>query len=380
MQINLFDLIEGFFSGVVYFFYNAVATIFELLRHPFRAPLRLYLKYRSKNQRQIGGLTFLFLVFFGLMLGIALSAFGNTTATETGMAIFVSGDFLAGGAIWPAALSALISTTVADAMLRLFLRAKLRNRPLRRAATLNAVEFSLLWPIVGIACVAAAWGPLELVYRQFGIWTSQRMPGSIAEVIAGIVLLLLTALPALALLRSALRRSGRRAGLRIAKPIALPMGAVAICLTTFVAFGAGAIPSGIRMAERMHADSEEVLGRFSFRMVGLRCRLSGPDPYADIAFQNVSRRPRFLHVRDLRITGSDWRHTGDRKFEFSPLEADPQPILVPAGAATSVRVRLRARADYVRTPEARCSLSAPADERGGGLFRTQRLGEVDSPG
>ena len=67
MNVDLFDLLEGLFNGLVFFVYNALETAARLLRHPFRAPGYLSAAFRTKGRRQISGLTFMFLTFFTVL-------------------------------------------------------------------------------------------------------------------------------------------------------------------------------------------------------------------------------------------------------------------------------------------------------------------------
>jgi len=101
MRVDLFDLLEGLFKGIVFFIYNALETGFLLFRYPFRAPVYLSAAYRMKGRRQIGGTTFMFLALF-VMLGLMNLIFGmQQQLTETASKVISSSRAMDMDTWWP---------------------------------------------------------------------------------------------------------------------------------------------------------------------------------------------------------------------------------------------------------------------------------------
>jgi len=142
MRIDLFDFVESVFRGFIYFIYNVFWTLWSLTVSPRRGPVRLHRAYQRASQRQIGGLTFLFLLIFML--------FGAASVLSGGDAIGVlkSAPNLQSDAVWLPLLGAMIGTVLIDASLRIILRLRLPQRPGKRAILLSVLEYSLTWPVI----------------------------------------------------------------------------------------------------------------------------------------------------------------------------------------------------------------------------------------
>ena len=369
MRIDLFELIDGFFRGVVYFLYNIIATTARLLRHPLRAPSALFLLHRSKKRRQVGGTTFLFLVFFAFF---ALANFpvpgpdsprnflgGQVSPVEIDLQTF-----------WPAILAALVSTTVADAALRLYLRVKLAGRTGRAEATLNMVEYSMLWLLLGAVALAF----LAII----GEPVSQESPGAYVYPLAailGLVAALLAPLPAVAVLQSGLRvKRSRAARFSRAWPSVILHGLM-VWTIAFSALFAGVylviMPEMLR-TWRVSDPAGKV------RVIDLRCALSGIRPHADALLQNDTEQALLLYPRDIRVRAvrivrvrSPGSGTASAELRdvalFLAADPDAEPILLPPGTAKAVRIGLRGNAPHALAAGERCRLSGA--DPGSDLFR-----------
>ena len=143
MRIDLFEFLEGIFRGLVYFFYNAVETLWILTLHPWRGGLWLYRAYSQKDRQQIGGLTFLFLIFF-IFFGLFAQAASDKGVDFRGMLgkpLRLDSD-----EAWRTVLSAATSTVLLDSIARLYFRARVPDSLRRRKQLLATFEYSLTWP------------------------------------------------------------------------------------------------------------------------------------------------------------------------------------------------------------------------------------------
>jgi hypothetical protein len=157
MRIDLFELIDGLFRGIVYFLYNLLETAYRVLRHPMRAPALLWRAHRTEGKRQVGGLTFLFVTYFavfGALDWLVSGGMGETLLPElTGV---LGGSFDTAW-WWNVFLASLASTVFVDSVLRIVLRIRFRARR-RRAELLAKTEYALFLPAVLVTPVAALAG------------------------------------------------------------------------------------------------------------------------------------------------------------------------------------------------------------------------------
>jgi len=145
MRIDLFEFLEGVFRGLVYFFYNAVETLWILALHPWRGGSWLYRAYTQKGRQQIGGLTFLFLIFF-IFFGLFTQAFTNNGVDLAAMAR--TPFKLDSEDAWRSVLSAAVSTVLLDSMGRLYFRWRVPKHARRRRRLLAQLEYALTWPVL----------------------------------------------------------------------------------------------------------------------------------------------------------------------------------------------------------------------------------------
>lgn len=293
MRVDLFELLDGLFKGVVYFFYNLFETIYNVLRRPFRGPTRLYRAHRNPRLRQIAAITFLFigfLAFYVAHLGtVELAAAGIYTGEDAGdrmsrgldQVLLTTPSFsLDGDSWWPIVAATLVSTIVLDALLRLSLRAVLRRQRSRREFVLGSVEYALFLPI--------ALATLYVFAPDFsaGFWFS-----SLSEPAAWPLLflppILLALVPAAALLASGLRR--RRLG-RAPRAISFLIALTALSLFTIAATRAGAA-LGLRLTMERSTAGEIGAHQDTPDLLSFDCKLSASPPHVELVMWNRLDRP-----------------------------------------------------------------------------------------
>ncbi|MBV8686911.1 MAG: hypothetical protein JOZ90_06945 [Alphaproteobacteria bacterium] len=155
MTADLFDLIDGLFRGVVYFFYNLAETAYMAIAFPFRGPRYLYRLHKTADRRQMGSVTFVFLSIF-LLYPLSLWLFG-----DIGDLVSKAGDALAsypsfgGRAWWSLIAASLTATTLFDAALRIVLRLGRAGRHARER-TRSLVEYACFLPLAAMIPVEGA--------------------------------------------------------------------------------------------------------------------------------------------------------------------------------------------------------------------------------
>jgi hypothetical protein len=159
MKLDLFETLESFFRGVLFFVYNFLVTLFIALRRPMRGPMQLAHSYASGRRRQIGGLTFLFCTICVLLGYTVLTTrgFPDVTTTDLINASFNSTSF------WPIVAAAIAGTAAIDASLRLWLGYALSGRSRRRDITIPAIEYGMIWPLLASAASVTAVNGLDSI-------------------------------------------------------------------------------------------------------------------------------------------------------------------------------------------------------------------------
>jgi len=299
MRVDLFELLDGLFKGIVYFFYNLFETIYNVLRRPFRGPMRLYQAHRNPRLRQIAAVTFLFIGFFAfyaMHLGTVERAAagidtGDSAADRIGQgvdqALLTAPSFsLDGDSWWPILAATLASTIILDSVLRLSLRAGLRGERSRREFVLASVEYALFPPIALATLYVFAPGFSE------GFWfSSLDEPGQWPFLFLPPILLALV--PAAALFASGLRLR-RSAGTarrgRAFRPLPFLIALSALTLFAIAATRAGAA-LGLRLTmDRSTAGVIQAsLERPQLR--SLRCNLTASPPYVEAVIWNALDKP-----------------------------------------------------------------------------------------
>jgi len=333
--MDLFDLLEKFFRGIVFFIYNLAETTWTVLRHPIRGPTGLYRRCQRPTSRQLGGLTYLFLILFGCYwlflrqsadLLLFATAAGPSYRDELSKALknaSLAAPSFSIEAIWPILLGALISTVAIDAVLRLLLRWRLPGRPKHRQAVLAASEYAMLWIVLALMSVWIFLMILPELGRNFST--------AAASFLAIVALFCAAASPAATLLGRARRgRSYAETGIRI-------LGLVTLFGCAVYAGFAIALP-----AQEMRDQSEAAKAMEPWaRLKTLRCAVTpdgrieadgllllkdGP-PMAfkaadfSLQFSNLDRQP----VDSLTERKLEWRRPDAPRFV---LLTEGQPQLV----------------------------------------------------
>jgi hypothetical protein len=145
MSMDLFDLIDRFFGGVLDFIFNMLDSMLKVLRHPVKAPVALYLDHRNKRFRQVSGLSFLFGSFF-FILAVWPSVLEWDETKKAGHAIFHNLEV--SKTLWPLLSTSVVCTVIVDTALRLVLRITTPTRRFRRDAVRAIVEYALFLPLL----------------------------------------------------------------------------------------------------------------------------------------------------------------------------------------------------------------------------------------
>ena len=329
MRIDLFEFVESVFRGFVYFVYNALETLWDLTRSPRRGPVRRHRAHQRENERQIGGLTFLFLLFFAIFGLAALLSGDNGTAGALKSAPDLTSD-----AVWLPLLGAMIAAVIVDATLRLVLRWRLPGRRTKRRMLLSVVEYSLTWPVL-IAFLL----PLVLVLSP------QPVADLLTPLVALTALWLVAALacaPATAFLYFCARdRDPRRgSGTRGWAVRGLMQAGVALLV---IAAGVSGGVAAVFIAEAEDGGPEEPTWLVHADFV--RCLLDDPEPHVVATFRNPTRIPLVIdidrHVLLLVVRYKNGERGGSVPVELvAPEGPDALPVLIVPGATQLVRMDL----------------------------------------
>jgi hypothetical protein len=334
VRIDLFEFVEGVIRGVVYFFYNVVETLWQILRYPRRGPIRLYRAHMKKGRQQIGGLTFLFLVFFtgfGLMVRrpppspMDIGGDNGLPTTVQLLEVFSKPPRFDTDIAWMAIVASIVTTVIIDAAIRAFLRWRWPARPQRRALLLSAIEYVLVLPLLAVSAL--------LIALLLGLG-STHVPDAL-----GVSLLAFCALTALAacapaawlLLRP--RRGRNRASLWRRWSAE---GAVS------AAFGAlllGATLVGQSTMERVRAAGGGD-GMRHFELVGFTCMLGGDSPHVDFALTNANSYDVLMFPEQELEAMLYSNRDGPTGFALTRDDPAAGPILFKSKESKLLRMRL----------------------------------------
>ncbi len=291
LRIDLFDLVDGLFRGVVYFFYNIFETIVHLLRRPFRGPLRLFRRRRQAGVRQLAGPTFLFLSFFAFFSvhHVALDRheyddvdpeIGAQLANAVTRTPSLDADWL-----WLVLATSLAATVVVDATLRLASSNPRFGGRDRRLLVIEAVEYALFWPILlllGLSILPETLYPLRSA--MIG------MPD--AAVLPLIPFFLLALVPA-ALLLAAGPRQSRGSVLR--RPAALTAVTLIVSGAALAGGMLGQTILNQRVEEQLRTADQGPL------VLELDCALSAPAPHVDAIIWHRGAEPAVLQIDNFNL-------------------------------------------------------------------------------
>jgi hypothetical protein len=328
MKVDLFELLDGFFRGVVYFVYSLVESTFRLVRHPLRGPAHLQRARRAPDRRQISAVTFLFMAYLGAY------AFELRHYSEGPFSPALSESL---DAWWPILAASLASTVIVDMMLRLAVQRRHRQRR-RREFALATAEYAMLLPalLVTIVVLDAEKGLLFNLFgpvpRTDGLWPvlSRVWP----KLLAAFGLACVLVIPAV--------RNFWRGGYSVARrgsaPAAPPrLWAARLLGMAGLAMLASTVGGGIHTLAYTRWTS-----RPEIRVASLLCHPDAPHPYVDMILSNRSRAPLlvdagdlFLYVGPLRTirvedVGAALLRLSEEDFSFLVFRLQP-----PEGGATA---------------------------------------------
>ena len=316
MRVDFFELIEGLFRGVVYFFYNLVETIYTLLRYPRRSPVRLYRLYKRKDRQQLGGLTLLFTLLFILFAGAAIA--DNRVDVRATLNAPLSGRL-----VWESLLCALASTVAIDAAARLFLRFRYPRSSRKREIVLTLFEYALAWPMF----VLAGW----YVY----IFFNQDIDGGLPDWLLSLIMIvggLFSFLPpARVLFISWRRRQGFRRWLFPLERFAQ----IVVLLAFFVITLTQADQLRYWLYQTQQAPT-------ALRLKYFRCMIGTARPYLDVVVDNLSADAVTLDVRRdwaLAVLPKGAARAESRIYGLMLEDgADSMPLQLPVGASQVLRL------------------------------------------
>ncbi|HEX8572244.1 MAG TPA: hypothetical protein VF759_05785 [Allosphingosinicella sp.] len=363
MRVDLFELLDGLFKGVVYFFYNVLESIYNVLRRPFRGPLRLQQAHRNPRLRQISAVTFLFVSFF-IFFGFHLSTYelmdydgGEPTLDQflasVDEALRTTPTFsLDGDSLWPVLAATLAATVLFDSLLRLTLRAGLRGAPDRRHFVLAVMGYAT-FPAIALATIFArfaAFGwPLHVAsFEAVGEWPWRFLPP-----------IMIALIPAATLLASGLRlrrRIGRARNGPVAGAARVLAALILVTLFLVVAARTGAA-LGYRLVGERTMVGKDPLALETPVLMSQDCMVSGQGLWVEAVVWNKLTKPVAQRVKDY---GADIGHDLEgfysganqnvpRVVELVLVGEDP-PSQIALGAGEARVVRFVAR-DYATAAE-----------------------------
>lgn len=382
MRVDLFELIEGVFRGVVYFFYNLFETLFQLIRRPLRGPLRLHQMNRSPKLRQIGGVTFLFVAMFGFF-AVFLAAYSlmqydlpeDMAAAgllfeeiwRTMSSALMGESELTGYSLYPIVTAALVSTVILDSLIRVTARILSPRRRGRRELAIAAAEFAMFWPILLIIVLSLFVATNSALQGVLALSPGWSPPGwAVVPVLAGI---LLAVVPAALLLASGVRARRLlrgRAGDRSNGPSGANRTAALLTLPVLaLMFLAGIVPGAAVGTEILlrRTPPNDPIGLETPKLVRLDCRLGETPARVEAAVWNSLDKPvapaggySLVISKDL-----DDENFTDVRFLDAVAERDPDSVTNTL-APHEVRELRLVVPEYRRQPgdeEKQCGLMIP---------------------
>lgn len=288
LRVDLFEIVDGLFKGIVYFFYNIFETIFNLIKSPLRGPMRLYRKHRRSNARQLGGPTFLFLsffAFFAIHFTMRNRLFYDETAGETPVgeevgAALTNAPTVDADWLWLVLAASLTATILVDSVLRLALSLRALGGRERRAMVLETVEYSIFWPILLMSLLSLRDNTLYPLENSLAGTADDLTPGLILLLL--LCLLLLSLVPAAVLLSRGVRRwsgaSQRWTSFARLTALAATTAVVALAATAGARMGYG-------IEQRRNDTRTRAVGR-DLLVIELECQLDAPRPYVEAVIWN----------------------------------------------------------------------------------------------
>ena len=346
LRIDLFDLVDGLFRGVVYFFYNIFETVVHLVHRPFRGPLELYRRRRQPAIRQLAGPTFLFLCFFAFsavyhfqLERIAGGVDPHAAAQEIGTADLADAVVRTPGVdsdwLWLVLVTSLAATVAVNAVLRLVFSSRRFGAPGRRGLAVEAVEYALFWPILLLLGLCLRVDTFNLLSApMIGVYGQE--PERLVP------FLLLAMVPAALLLAAGLRTRRRRRFTFLRRLASL----AAVAVTMFAALLAGGKLGQAIVNQGLDERATEL--RQGALVLDLDCALSGPAPHVNAVIWHREAEPTVLNPNAFEVLVASRPETSffatseevSAAVSFPVAFDDPpgQAILLQPGEARRIRL------------------------------------------
>jgi hypothetical protein len=393
LRLDLFDLVDGLFRGVVYFFYNIFETVVHLVRRPFRGPLKLYRRRRQPAIRQLAGPTFLFLCFFAFSAAYHFQlkriaggidphlATQEIRAADVANAVVrtpgVDADWL-----WLVLVTSLTATVAVDAVLRLVFSSRRFGTPSRRALAVEAVEYALFWPILLVLGLCLRVDTFRMLSAPM-IGVHGQQPERLVP------FLLLAMVPAALLLAAGLRTRPVRQRLTFPLRLASLAG---VAVTMFAALLAGGKLGQAIVGQDL--DERATALRQGPMVLDLDCALSGPVPHVAAIIWHRGTEPTVLYPNSIELLiarrPEDALFTAEEvgnavEFPVAAFDDPPgQSILFQPGEARRIRLLVPAYSYSPGDAGKTCALRIrpnPIDDpfSDAGALGNDRLGTIVAP-
>lgn len=342
MRVDLFELLDGLFRGIIFFFYNLAESALLLARHPIKSPSLLYRRHQAEDRRQMSSQTLLLSGYLGAH-GLLLLALSD------GLLRVSIRDMLQGSAearaLGPVFLAGVATTVVLDSILRLALRRRYAQRA-RREAVLARTEYALFWPAVLIS--VCTW--MFLTTLTSGPTVPEERWFTLA--LLGLILFGLACFATLPAAMQFWRHRPRsspaeedpadaaepplflQALAQVPRPLAL--GVTAILASAF----------GALVVERTTERPEWGIG-----ISGLRCHVLNNRPFIDAMVTNRMPHPLALDISEFELFVGDLARDQSTGWQMGegetwPVQArggpDAPPVLIAPGATVAIRANVLA--------------------------------------
>ncbi len=295
--MNLFQFVDDFFKGIVFFIYNVCFTSITLLGRPLRGPVKLFRAYRGKNSRQISSYSALLLATLGFIWILSLRE--DLFAPITLPTLPTSPELPKAATLWPHLAAAGFIAIAIDALLRLLLRIRFpKNRP-RRQVLLGIVEYAMAGPWLALLVVLI----LYTASYESGDWPPWLVTSAVYVLFVALLIAVLfygIAAPALLLARGLYgRRLSLRAGLR---RTAISLGLVILCVGAVPAGLFAIVSGGWQLYMNIAKSRAEEAAHPQVSIAGLQCVLLADGRLAvEVGFSNANDRAVSFNASDVDI-------------------------------------------------------------------------------
>lgn len=284
MKVDLFELLEGLFHGVVFFFYNVVDTAWQLVTSPSKAPVALFRRFSRKHSRQTGSLTLLAISFLGIYWLTLPFGFGQRSLLSE-ISQTLAPAMISSNQWWPLILAALATTAVTDGGLRMWLRIRLPKQRLTRDIVRSTVEYALFLPAAII--LAGLIAAVTLISEGISL-----RPVAISIFVVAIVAIVAAIQPAALLLCAGEKKAGRKSGSAARQSRLVRVWPRHLAMIALVA---AAVAVGVNVARAARA-AGGVSKTPDVTLTYLRCSLRADQPSIEAVVFNSTELPITIDV------------------------------------------------------------------------------------